>query len=183
MDRSSDGARETVGPALALLEPERPHNLGAAVRLAACLDVGLHVIEPAGFPLHDRRIREAALDYGGAVHLCVHSSFAAFDGWRRGAGRRLVLLSKAAGLAYHDARYGSHDVLLLGRESTGAPPFVHEAAELAVRIPMAVGMRSLNVAIAAAVVLAEALRQTGALDRLASPPEGSGGGAGRGMER
>jgi len=184
LERSSDDAGERAGPALALLEPDRPHNLGAAVRLAACLGVALHVIEPAGFPLHDRRIREAALDYGGAVQLHVHPSFAAFDGWRRGIGRRLVLLGKAAGLACHDARYGPRDVLLLGRESTGAPRLVHEAAELAVKIPMAPGMRSLNVAIAAALVLAEALRQTGAFDRLVNPAEGSGdGGAGRGMGR
>lgn len=159
---------ELIGPglAVALYEPDRPHNFGALLRLTACLGVPLELIEPAGFPLDDRRIREAALDYGGTAEWRRHASFAAFDAWRRGERRRLVLLSTRGTDPYHRAAYGGGDILMLGRESAGVPAAVHDTADLRVRVPMAPGRRSLNVAVAAALVLGEALRQTGGLDRL-----------------
>ncbi len=153
---------------LALLEPERPHNLGAALRLAACLDIELHVIEPTAFPLLDRRIREASLDYGGAARWCRHADLAAFEAARLRAGRRLVLLSTQAATAHHRAEFRADDILLVGNESRGAPAALHAAADLRVRVPMAAGRRSLNLVAAAAIVLAEAMRQTSAFDRLES---------------
>lgn len=151
---------------LALYQPDRPHNFGGALRLAACLGVAMDLIEPAGFPLHDRRIRESALDYGGHALWRRHPDFAAFLACRRGEGRRLVLLSTRAPLSYHRARFRADDVLLLGRESAGVPEQVREEADLSVRVPMVPGLRSLNVVQAAAVVMGEVLRQTGSLDRL-----------------
>lgn len=161
----NDPAAES-GLALALWEPERPHNLGAALRLCACLDVALELVEPAGFPLDDRRIRAAALDYGPLARCRRHADGAAFLAAMR--GRRLVLLSTTAAAPYHHARFRPDDVLLLGSESRGVPPSVHQLVDLRVRIPMAPGRRSLNVVAAAALALGEALRQTGGLDRLAA---------------
>lgn len=157
-------------PVLALWQPDRPHNLGAALRLCACLDIELDVIEPAGFPLDPRRIREAALDYGPLARWQRHADLAAFLALRRGQGRRLVLLSTAAGDSYHRASFEGDDVLLVGNESRGVPGNMHDMADLRLRIPMASGRRSLNVVTAAAIVLGEALRQTGGLDRLAADP-------------
>ncbi len=155
-------------PALAFLEPDRPHNLGAALRLAACLGVELHVIEPTAFPLRDRRIQEAALDYGGVAPWFRHADLAAFEAMRRAAGRRLVLLTTRAALPHHEAVFHADDVLLLGNESRGAPEALHRTADLCVRVPMAAGRRSLNVVTAAAIALAEAMRQTSAFDCLES---------------
>jgi tRNA (cytidine/uridine-2'-O-)-methyltransferase len=155
-----------AGIGLALWQPERPHNLGAALRLCACLDVELDVIEPAGFPLDARRIREAALDYGPLARWHRHIDLASFLALRRGQGRRLVLLSTAATAPYHRASFRAGDVLLVGSESRGVPPGVHELVDLRLRVPMAAGRRSLNVVAAATLVLGEALRQTGGMDRL-----------------
>jgi len=144
---------------LALFEPDMPGNFGAALRLAACLGVAVDVVEPLGFPLDHRRLRRAGMDYLDHVELVRHASFAAFEARRRAEGRRLVLLSRAADTAYHRFRFEADDVILVGRESGGAPPEVWNAADAALRIPMAPGVRSLNVVNAAAIVLAEALRQ------------------------
>ena len=157
---------------LALYEPDRPQNFGSALRLAACLGVELHLIEPAGFPLDDRRIRQAALDYGGLARWRRHADFAAFTA--AGTGRRLVLLTTKGAVAHHRAAYRADDILLLGSESAGVPPDVHERAGLRVRIPMRPGRRSLNVATAAAIVLAEALRQTGGLDTMSDSATAGG---------
>jgi tRNA (cytidine/uridine-2'-O-)-methyltransferase len=126
------------------------------------------VIEPAGFPLDDRRIRTAALDYGPHVSWCRFPDLDGFVAARRGAGRRLVLLSTQATTSYHRASFRADDVLLLGSESRGVPGSVHELADLRVRVPMVSGRRSLNVVAAATMVLGELLRQTGELDRLAT---------------
>ncbi len=155
-------------PVLALWQPDRPHNLGAALRLCACLDVELDVIEPTGFPLDAKRIREAALDYGGLARWHRHADLEAFLALRRGQGRRLVLLSTAASAPYHRARFAADDVLLVGNESRGVPKQVHELVDLRLRVPMAAGRRSLNVVAAATLVLGELLRQAGGLDRLAA---------------
>ncbi|MCB9945672.1 MAG: tRNA (cytidine(34)-2'-O)-methyltransferase [Geminicoccaceae bacterium] len=141
---------------IVMYQPDIPGNLGACMRLCACLDLGLHVIEPAGFPLRDARLKRAAMDYAGRARLCRHASFEAFRNDRQG---RLVLLSTTASEIYTGFRFEPGDLLLLGRESAGVPPEVHGAANARLRIPMAPGERSLNVVIAAAMVAGEALRQ------------------------
>ena len=145
---------------LALYQPERPHNFGAVLRLCACFGVALEVIEPCGFPLDDRRIRAAALDYAPRAHWRRHIDLAAFERARRAEGRRLILLTTAGDRYHHHVTYEAGDVLMLGSESAGASASVHEVADLRVRIPLRPGLRSLNLAMAAAIVLAEALRQT-----------------------
>lgn len=154
-------------PVMALWQPDRAHNLGSALRLCACLDVELDVIEPAGFPMDPRRIREAALDYGPLARWRRHADLESFLALRRGQGRRLVLLSTAAPDPYHRAQFRADDVLLLGNESRGVPKEVHELVDLRLRIPMAAGRRSLNVVTTATLALGELLRQCGGLDRLA----------------
>ncbi|MEC9367374.1 MAG: tRNA (cytidine(34)-2'-O)-methyltransferase, partial [Pseudomonadota bacterium] len=144
---------------LALYQPDIPQNAGTILRLAACLGVPAHIIEPAGFDAGDRALRRAGLDYLEHVRLARHLSFAAFQDWRRKEAGRLVLLTIRAGTAYADFRYLADDVLLLGRESAGVPDSVHEAADARLRIPVVNGLRSLNVATVAAMVLGEALRQ------------------------
>jgi tRNA (cytidine/uridine-2'-O-)-methyltransferase len=162
-----NGASRSSGLVVALWQPERPHNAGALLRLCACLDVALDIIEPAAFPLDERRVREAALDYGRHARWQRFADGASFLAARRREGRRLVLLSTAGRTAYHRAAFRDDDVLLLGNERRGVPPDVQESADLIVRIPMAPDRRALNVATAGSIVLAEALRQTGWLDRLA----------------
>lgn len=146
---------------LALYQPDIPQNTGTILRLGACLGVPVEIIGPAGFDLGDRALRRAGLDYLSQVELQRHISFAAFEAWRRQRGCRLVLATTAASRVYTDFAFRADDVLLMGRESAGVPDRVHAAADEAVRIPMREGMRSLNVALAAAMLLGEALRQTG----------------------
>jgi len=148
---------------VALYQPDIPQNAGTILRLCACLDVPVDLIEPAGFPTTDRAFRRAGLDYLDFVDLTRHASFAAFDAWRRkDAAARLVLLTTTADVSYLDFEFAGGDILLLGRESAGVPESVHKAADARLLIPMRAGLRSLNVAVAAAMVLGEALRQTGA---------------------
>jgi tRNA (cytidine/uridine-2'-O-)-methyltransferase len=149
---------------LAVWRPERPHNLGALVRLCACWGVPLDIVEPAAFALDERRIREAALDYGRHARWRRFVDGDSFLSTRRGQGRRLVLLSTAGSVPYHHAVYGENDVLILGNERHGVPGRVQAATDLRVRIPLLPGRRSLNIAMAAAIVLGEALRQLGRLD-------------------
>jgi tRNA (cytidine/uridine-2'-O-)-methyltransferase len=143
---------------LALFEPDIPQNLGAFIRLAACLGVPLDVIEPCGFPVDDKRIRRAAMDYYERATIARHASWTAFQ--RDRTAGRLVLLTTAGATRFPDASFHTDDTLLLGRESAGVPPEVHAAADLRLRIPLQKSLRSLNVATAAAMVLGEALRQT-----------------------
>jgi tRNA (cytidine/uridine-2'-O-)-methyltransferase len=145
---------------LALYEPDIPQNTGTILRLAACMDIPVDVIGPTGFDMSDRALKRAALDYLAHVKLERHQSFAAFDAARRARGERLVLLTTRAATVYTDFAFAADDCLLLGRESAGVPPTVHGLTDAAVRIPMASGLRSLNVAVAAAMVLGEALRET-----------------------
>jgi tRNA (cytidine/uridine-2'-O-)-methyltransferase len=147
---------------LALYEPDIPQNTGTILRLAACLGVPVDLIGPAGFDLTDRALRRAGLDYLEHVELARHASFAAFEAARRAAGARLILLSTHGDTIYTGFTFSPADTLLLGRESAGVPPSVHAAADFRLRIPMRAGLRSLNIAVAAAMVLGEALRQTGA---------------------
>jgi tRNA (cytidine/uridine-2'-O-)-methyltransferase len=145
---------------LALYQPDIAANAGAVLRLAACLAVPVVVIEPCGFVWDDRRLRRAGLDYRDRAALERLPGFAAFEAWRRGELRRLVLLTTGGALDYQRVAYRPDDVLLAGRESAGVPPEVHAAADLRVRIPLAPGRRALNVVTALAMVLGEALRQT-----------------------
>ena len=145
---------------VALFQPDIAANAAAAMRLAACLEVPLAIIEPCGFVWDERRLRRVGLDYMAHVALTRFPSWAAFEAWRRVAGERLVLLSTGAERAHHLVRYRPDDILLAGRESVGAPDMVRAAADLQVRVPMASGRRSLNVVTALAIVLGEALRQT-----------------------
>jgi tRNA (cytidine/uridine-2'-O-)-methyltransferase len=145
---------------IALYQPDIPQNTGTILRLCACLGIEAHIIAPAGFPTSDRAFRRAGMDYLDAVTLTRHSSWQAFEAWRRGQGYRLVLFTTTGPLSYLDFRYRPDDVLLFGRESAGVPPEVHDAADARLVIPMRPGLRSLNVAVAAAMAAGEALRQT-----------------------
>ena len=145
---------------IALYEPDIPQNTGTVLRLCACLGIEAHLIEPAGFPASDRAFRRAGMDYLDAVALVRHRSWREFEAWRRRERRRLVLFTTAASLPYLDYRFEPDDILLFGRESAGVPQEVHASADARLVIPMREGLRSLNVAIAAAMVAGEALRQT-----------------------
>jgi tRNA (cytidine/uridine-2'-O-)-methyltransferase len=147
---------------LALYEPDIPQNTGALLRLAACMGVGVDIIEPCGFVFDDRRLARVAMDYAGKVEMIRHSSWRTY--LERPAGRRLLLTTKGD-VAYADFRFRPGDTLLLGRESAGVPDEVHLRAEARIKVPMRDGCRSLNVALAAAIVLGEALRQTGELPK------------------
>jgi tRNA (cytidine/uridine-2'-O-)-methyltransferase len=142
---------------LALYEPDIPQNAGALLRLGACLGVGVDIIEPMGFLLGDRRLKRAGMDYVELAEFARHASWARFLDQRRG---RLVLLTTKARAPYHRFAFEPDDILLLGRESAGVPEHVHDAVDARLRIPLRPGARSLNVALAAAMVLGEALRQT-----------------------
>jgi tRNA (cytidine/uridine-2'-O-)-methyltransferase len=147
---------------LALYQPDIAQNTGTMLRLAACLGVGVDVIAPTAFDMSDRALRRAGLDYLAHVEIVRHASFADFEMTRQAAGSRLVLLTTRADVAYTRFSFQPTDTLLVGRESAGVPDTVHATADARLRIPMRVGLRSLNVAIAAAMVLGEALRQLGA---------------------
>jgi tRNA (cytidine/uridine-2'-O-)-methyltransferase len=146
---------------LALFQPDIPQNVGAAIRLSACLDVGLDVIEPCSFALDDRSLKRAALDYGPLAHLSRHASWSDFLA-ARPPPARLVLLTTRGDTRFPDVVFEPDDILLMGRESAGAPPEVHAAAAIRLRIPLATGARSLNVVTAATLALGEALRQINA---------------------
>jgi tRNA (cytidine/uridine-2'-O-)-methyltransferase len=146
---------------IALYEPDIAQNTGTILRLCACLGVEAHIIEPAGFPTADRAFRRAGMDYLDQVSIVRHASWDAFAAWRKADGGRLVLLTTHAGTSYLDHAFGADDMVLLGRESAGVPEKVHQAADARLTIPMRPGLRSLNVAVAAALVVGEALRQTG----------------------
>lgn len=148
--------------ALALYQPEIPQNAGTILRTCACLDVEAAIVEPASFPTSDRHFRRAGLDYLDDVAIHRHASWRAFEDWRATTGRRLLLLSTKGATAHVDFAFRPDDILMVGRESAGAPDEVHAAADAELRIPMRENLRSLNVAVAAALVLGEALRQTGA---------------------
>lgn len=145
---------------VALFQPDIPGNVGAILRSCACFGVAVDLIEPLGFPWDDKRVRRAGMDYYDRVPITRHVDWNAF---RAATPGRLVLLTARGSASVDQVRFGPDDVILMGSESAGAPPHVHDAADLRVRIPMAPGLRSLNVSVAAAVTLFEALRQTGGL--------------------
>ncbi len=145
---------------LALYEPDIPQNAGTMLRLAACMGVPVDIIEPCGFVFGDRQMRRAGMDYLDLVEIAQYASWAKFIESRANLGGRLVLLSTRSEQSYTDFRFKSDDILIVGRESAGVPESVHEAVDARLRIPMLPNLRSLNVAISAAMVLGEALRQT-----------------------
>jgi tRNA (cytidine/uridine-2'-O-)-methyltransferase len=156
-------------PRLALFQPDIPQNAGTMLRMAACLGVPVEIVEPAGFDVSDRNLRRAGLDYLGSVTINRHASWRAFEEWRRREGLRLVLATTKGALPYASFAFGQDDLILLGRESAGVPDEVHAAADARVVVPMREGLRSLNVAVAAAMILGEALRQTGTFPASTSP--------------
>ncbi len=148
---------------LALFQPDIPQNTGTLLRFAACVGLAVDIIEPCGFLLDDRRLRRAGMDYLDDVALTRHNSWDRFAESVDKSGARLVLLTTKGTPAHVNYTFDSKDILLLGRESAGVPPEVHEAVDARLLIPMVDGVRSLNVAVAAAMVAGEALRQTGLL--------------------
>jgi tRNA (cytidine/uridine-2'-O-)-methyltransferase len=144
---------------IALYEPDIPQNTGTVLRLCACLGIDAHIIEPAGFPVSDRAFRRAGMDYLDAVAIVRHASWPDFEAWRRRVGHRLILFTTAATVSYLDHGFEADDILLFGRESAGVPQAVHAAADARLVIPMRPGLRSLNIAVAAAMAAGEALRQ------------------------
>jgi tRNA (cytidine/uridine-2'-O-)-methyltransferase len=147
---------------LALYQPDIPQNTGTILRMAACLGLAVDLIRPAGFDISDKALRRSMMDYGDSLTLVRHSSWDVFHEDLRGrAGARLIALTTKAETSYVDFAYRMDDVVLLGRETAGLPEAVHAACDYRVTIPMRPGMRSLNVAVAAAMVTGEALRQVG----------------------
>ncbi|MBS0276617.1 MAG: tRNA (cytidine(34)-2'-O)-methyltransferase [Proteobacteria bacterium] len=146
---------------LALYEPDIPQNCGALIRLGACLGVAVDIIEPCGFLFSDKGLKRAGMDYLDSAQVVRHASWARFlDGHRQNGAGRLVLLTSKAADPYTGFTFAPEDVILLGRESAGVPGGVHDAVDARLRIPMRPGLRSINVAQAAAMVVGEALRQT-----------------------
>ena len=146
---------------IALYQPDIPQNTGTILRLSACLGLPVDIIGPAGFDISDKNLRRAALDYMPFIDLTRHESWVTFQSSRQVVSKpcRLVLLSSKATVNYLDFAFDVGDTLLLGRESAGVPPAVHDAVEASVTIAMRPGLRSLNIAVAAAMVVGEALRQ------------------------
>lgn len=145
---------------IALYQPDIPGNTGTILRLAACLGAGVDIIEPAGFDISDRNLKRAGMDYIASAALVRHVNWERFEEWRATTGRRLVLASTKAALPYTKVEYRPDDILLFGRESAGVPDHVHDKADERVLIPMVAGQRSINVAMSAAMITGEVLRQT-----------------------
>lgn len=146
---------------IALYQPDIAGNTGAILRLAACLGIGVDIIEPAGFDMSDRALRRAGMDYLEMAALTRHLDFDRFQDWRLAERRRLALFSTRATLPYTDFAFETGDILLFGRESAGVPDHVHDLADARLKIVMPGGGRSLNVALAAAMAAGEAMRQVG----------------------
>ncbi|MBJ7406777.1 MAG: tRNA (cytidine(34)-2'-O)-methyltransferase [Bradyrhizobium sp.] len=144
---------------IALFQPDIPQNTGTILRLCACLGLASHIIEPAGFPISDRLFRRAGMDYLDHVRLSRHDSWTKFEEWRKAEGRRLLLFTTRAATDYRDFHYQSSDILLFGRESAGVTDAVVAAADARLVIPIKAELRSLNVAMSAAMAAGEALRQ------------------------
>lgn len=147
-------------PRLGLYQPDIPQNTGTILRLAACLDVGVDIIEPAGFDVSNRNMKRAGMDYIERAAVQRHISWNAFESWRRENGKRLVLATTSGATCYTEYTFTNQDIILMGRESAGVPPEVHQSADARIVIPMRPDTRSLNIAVSAAMLLGEALRQT-----------------------
>jgi tRNA (cytidine/uridine-2'-O-)-methyltransferase len=159
LQSNTETGRKASGLRLALFQPDIPQNAGTMMRMAACFGLPVDLIEPAGFPTGDRTFRRAGMDYLDAVSLTRHVNWDAFQTWRKAQGHRLLLLTTRARQSHMDVSYQPGDILMVGRESAGVPDAVHDAADIRLRIPMRTELRSLNVAVSAAIVTGEALRQ------------------------
>ncbi len=146
---------------LAIYQPDIPQNTGTMIRLATCLGVDIDIIEPCGFPFSVKGLRRAGMDYLEHANIARHASWDHFREFAENEGRRVILLTTKSSKSYLDVKYKKTDILLLGRESAGAPEEVHEFSSHRVLIPMKGEFRSINVATSAAMVLGEALRQVG----------------------
>ena len=144
---------------ITLYEPDIPQNTGTILRTCACLGIEAHIIEPAGFPVTDRAFRRAGPGYLDQGTIRRRAAFAGLEEWRRTGGLKLVLMTTGADTSYLDHRYGDDQIVMVGRESAGVPKAVHDAADVRLRIPIRDGFRSLNIAVATAMVAGEALRQ------------------------
>lgn len=142
---------------LAMFQPDIPQNVGAMMRLAACMGVDLHIIEPCGFPWNPRKIQQAGMDYVDSADVQRHASWDAFTAYA--ADRRVILMTTKGAIDYCDFQFKDGDILLAGSESTGAPPHVHDHAEARIKIMMREGMRSLNIVNATSMILGETIRQ------------------------
>jgi len=145
---------------LALYQPDIPQNTGALIRLAACLNFAIHIIHPTGFSFSQRNLRRAGMDYLEHAQICEHDTVEKFQAWRRANDWRLVLLSTKATRSAYETTFHDTDILMVGRESAGVPAHIGEQADLRIRIPMAKNTRSINVALAATLIVGEAKRQT-----------------------
>lgn len=146
---------------IALYQPEIAGNVGAILRLSACLAVPCDIIEPCGFAFSDRALKRAGMDYAAKAEIARHADWAAFDGFVQTGGHRIVLMSSKGSVSLLEFAFQPDDILLMGSESAGVPEFVHQRADARVHIPMAAGFRSLNIGVATGIGLAEGLRQTG----------------------
>jgi tRNA (cytidine/uridine-2'-O-)-methyltransferase len=146
---------------IALFQPDIAGNLGTILRLSACFGVPCDVIEPCGFAFSDKALKRAGMDYAAQAELQRHKDWADFHETVKANGQRICLLTSSASIPFTEAEFAADDIILMGSESAGVPAFVHDAADLRIRIPMNAEFRSLNVAVAAGIALAEALRQTG----------------------
>ncbi|MGO4666467.1 tRNA (cytidine(34)-2'-O)-methyltransferase [Bosea sp. 2RAB26] len=150
---------------LALYQPDIPQNSGTMIRMAVCLGIAVDIIEPAAFDVSDRHFRRSGMDYLERAAITRHDSFKAFDAWRLAGGHRLILAETDGATAHTDFAFAPGDIVLVGRESAGVPAELYSTVDGSVHVPMRPGLRSLNVAIAAAVVMGEALRQLDAYPR------------------
>lgn len=150
-----------MGLALALYQPDIAQNTGTLLRFGACLDLPVHVIHPTGFPFSRTALKRSGMDYLDYVNLIEHDSYEQFNLWRKSEKRRIALLTTHGSTSVYEIDFDQSDILLMGRESSGVPEHVTQEADLKLRIPMKPGLRSLNIAIAASLVVGEAKRQTG----------------------
>lgn len=148
-------------PDIALFQPDIAQNLGTTLRTAACFGSHVHIIEPCGFPLDHKKLKRAGMDYIDHVTILRHMDWEHFSNWCQNHNKRLVLLSTKAPTPYTDFTFTEHDILIAGRETAGVPDFIHEQCPHRIIIPMQHQMRSLNVAVSVAIVVAEAKRQLG----------------------
>lgn len=150
---------------IALYQPDIPQNTGTILRMAACLDLHVHIIEPCGFALNDRTLKRAGMDYLERSQFTKHLSWDHFLSWAKGEDKRLLLATTKAEASFLDMTFEIGDILLFGRESVGVPDDVHNIADIRMTIPMRAGERSLNLAISTAMVATEAMRQLKAFPR------------------
>lgn len=143
---------------LVLFQPDIPQNTGAMLRLSACFGLTLHIIEPCGFVFDDRKLKRSGMDYIDQVDIRRHASWKDFINSKEKAGRLVLLTTKATDI-YYDHTFQKDDYLIVGQESVGAPDYVHESVDARVKIPLTKNARSFNVAMSAAIVVSEAVRQ------------------------